>query len=303
MGQRVWQSPRIEVRGYAHRMEHLDQYPDLPRVESPEDEAHGRAWLSQSFDRVERLHSAFADMSVRQRSSLHGHDLATPREPLSHQVYTAVGVAFDNLRTIKVLMADAHVLPVFAHFGLIRNALEAPGVALWMLGPTSRDVRVLRSLQLAYEDRLDQWSLELEVDGNPYVSLPPTDAIANRLLEIRDLRPVNSGVSLNPPSITKRLAVAQAFVPPQEVTLLASWKIMSGVAHGRRGTLYNLLDRTVTGVNPLGAEIRMTSSVRTIATMYMVAEKYLLALMNLMILRGYVYAPRDDQENRPPTSP
>jgi len=278
-------------------MEYLDQYPDLPRVETDDEEAQGRAWLAQSFERIERLHSAFVGMSVKQGSSLSGDDLATPREPLSHQIYTAVGVAFDNLRTIEVLIAEAKVLPVFAHFGLIRNALEAPGVGLWLLGPASRDTRVLRSLQVAYEDRADQWSLELEIAGKPFVRLSSSDAIASRLFEIRDMRPANVGKSLSPPTITKRLAAAQAFLPPQETSLLASWKIMSGVSHGRRGALYNLLDRTVTGVNPLGAEIRMTSGVRTIASMYMVGEKYLLALMNLMIQRGFHYVPTDDQES------
>lgn len=271
---------------YASLMADLGDFPDLPRAETPEAESAGLRQLSESFARVEQLHEAYERLIVRPATSLAGDDNATPFEHISHQVDTLVGVALDNLRTVKVLVADARVFPAFAHFGLLRNALEAAGTGLWLLGPSSRDERVLRSLQLAWEDRQDEYSLELELRQLPYGVVPASDNVVARLAALRDMRTPNRARRLKPESISKRLSLAQAFVPDQEVSLLAGWKLLSGVSHGRRRTFYNLLDREVLSTDLLGASIRLTSSAQSVASMHLLAEKYLLRLMGLMLERG-----------------
>ncbi len=138
----------------------LRDFPDLPRQESVEDEVRARHALFEAFGMVETLHAQFRDYSVRSGTALAGDDVATPFEHLSSQIETSIAVAFDNLRTVKLIMQDAATVPAFSHFGLVRNAIEGAGIGLWLLGPTSRGERVLRSLQSSFESRKDLHSLE-----------------------------------------------------------------------------------------------------------------------------------------------
>ena len=272
---------------YATTMAHFSDIPGFERQETPEVEAQVLAKLRDAFDQVDQLYERYKDWSIEPGTSIYGDDAALPYEPISHQLQTSIGVAFDNLRTVRLIVESGNI-PVFAHFGLIRNALEAIGVGLWTLGPASRDERVLRALQISLEDRKDINSLDLTMGGatGTATRLPTDDKVRVRLEEIRETRPGLRGKSLDAPSITSRLVAAQEYANSFPFTLLVAWKLTSGFSHGRRATMLATLDRQVTNTFDIGVEVRMTSNFTAIGSMYKTAVHYLMRLLVLLMGRN-----------------
>jgi len=274
-------------------MADLSDYPDLPQDESDEAIAEAMARLRPAFFRIDEIHRGFSQFEVLDGSSLSFDDGATRYEPLSYQVRTGLSVALDNLRTVR-LIAESGTWPAFSHLALIRNAIEAIGVATWALAPESTDTRVLRSLQLAYEDRSDMESLHAAARGEQFRDLPNDDSVRVLLEGMRDERRANVGLSLKPPAITRRLAEAQVLVesapnhkPTQNYrSMLVSWKWTSGISHGRRQAIYASLDRQVLDSDHLGAEIKMTTNVGIMAGLFLHTEFYLLRLAQLVLQRN-----------------
>jgi hypothetical protein len=266
-------------------MADLTDYPDLHRRESPEKEQELRKVLFTSFAQADALDAMFEGFEVRPGTALAGDDAATPYESVSQHLRTYVGVALDNLKTVRLIIQDARTVPMSSHFGLLRNALEAVGVATWVVGPGPRDLRVLRSLQLSWENRKDIYGLEATMQGTSG-RLPADDPIVLRLQEIRDARPPLRGVSLKPPTITNRLHAAQSFTAPYDFPLLVAWKLTSGIAHGRRSAMYHLLDREVMSTDERGARVNMTSSFGAVAGLYRVSLHYLMQLLVITLGRN-----------------
>lgn len=77
------------------------------------------------------------------------------------------------------LLVQFDEAPTFAHFGLLRNAIEAVEIALWTQCPSSRDKRVLRTLRLTLEGRRDIYSLQVVTKGavGYAASLPSDDPV------------------------------------------------------------------------------------------------------------------------------
>lgn len=261
------------------------EYDDLHRRETPEQERELQSALFASFSQIEALHTMWRGFEVRPGTALAGDDKATPYESTSQWISTFVGVAFDNLRTVKLVIQDAQTMPMSAHFGLVRNALEAAGVGLWLIGSGARDTRVLRTLQLSFENRRDEHNLNEAIQGTA-AKLPPDDPTAVRLRELCDARPGIRGFSLNPPSISERLKAAQEPAGDYPFSLLATWKLTSGIAHGRRSAMYHLLDREVVATSENGASIWMTSSFGSVAGTYQIALHYLMRFLTIALSRN-----------------
>ena len=92
--------------------------------------------------------------------------------------------------------------------------------------------------------------------------------------------------SLKIPSITSRLLDAQEYAGPFAFSLLVSWKLTSGISHGRRAAMLALLDREVLSTTELGVSANMTSSFATIAGLYKTTLHYLLRLLALFMGRN-----------------
>lgn len=244
------------------------------RVHSDEIEQKAMDLLVKALQRLEQWEEAVSSLGVMDRTSLAGDDRATPYENISSQVRSYLSVAIDHLRTLREVALEGQSLPAMAGFTLIRAAVEAIGTSLWLLGPGSRDVRVLHSLQLARESHHDVFTAEAEYRGTS-PKLPEDDATIRRLAEIRDDRPGLRGRSLHEPTMAKRLKEAQAFAENEKFTLIVIWRIASGIAHGGRGMLYELLDREVIETDETRFEVMMKSSFTAVAGMYAVTERHL----------------------------
>src|SRR5690349_15715455 len=81
-------------------------------------------------------------------SALCGDDRRSAPYHVSHEAWQRLDSAVDHLFALKVLIADAGVLPTYAPFTLLRAAIENAASAVWLLDPSSRSERVLRRLRL-----------------------------------------------------------------------------------------------------------------------------------------------------------
>lgn len=266
-------APCMSANGYA------SQYVD----ESEEHRAF--AMLIESLRKVDELGDSIREVRVRSSSALGGDDVATPYETLSSQVETNIQGAIDNVRALSSLMLDAKTLPAFAHFGLLRSALEMIGTGFWLLGPTSRDTRVLRSLQLCLEGRRDSITASNELARLPG-KFPPTDPVKIMLESQRDARPGLTGRSLGAPSVATRLAAAQEFCGEQPYTILGFWRLTSGAMHGRRATLKDLLEHEILESTDADVRTSMTSGVIVVANILRHVEVYLFELAFLLLRRA-----------------
>ena len=249
------------------------------------EEYKAMAMLLESFRKVDELGDSIRKFSVGRGSALAGDDAATSYETLSSQVETHIQGAVDNVRALSSLILDAKMLPAFAHFGLLRSALEMIGTGIWLLGPPSRDERVLRALQASLEGRRDSVIASNEL-ARRSIPFPSDDPVLLLLEALRDARPGLSGRTLNPPSISKRLAAAQEFCSEQPHTILAFWRLTSGAMHGRRATLKDLLEHEI--LDSTDAEIRtsMTSGIIVVANVLRHVEVYLFDLTFLLLRRS-----------------
>jgi hypothetical protein len=89
---------------------------------------------------------------------------------ISHAVHGALVGAVDNLDALRALVADAHVVHARAPFTLLRAALENSATAVWLLGRSSREDRLLRRLRLQWSDSLDGENVAKRTGQEP--SLP-----------------------------------------------------------------------------------------------------------------------------------
>lgn len=236
--------------------------------------------LIESLERLEEWIKRVEALDALPNTSLSGDDAASEFDPVSHQVRSYLIVALDHLITLKLAVVKGSSLPSMAALTLIRSAIESIGMGLWLLGPSSRDERVLRSLMLVYESRRDVHNVESELAGRTAKFPISGDRTVQRLQEVRDKRPGISGASLNAPGIGSRLANAQSLVPEQDISLLAVWRAASGIAHGGRSMIYSLLESTTIREHSHGAEVLMTSSFSVVAGFYRQTEWY----MNKLVL-------------------
>jgi hypothetical protein len=245
--------------------------------------------VSQAIAQLDQLREFFAGYSISPHTSLAADDTATPDERLSEQVLAACSIAFDNLGGVSALFESPRV-PSLAGFALLRGALEAVGMGLWLLSPASRDQRILRSLQTAYESVMDEAGLNAAVEGLPFREPAPDDPKRLRLESLRDSRSSIFGKSLKPPTMSHRLASVQHFyeISPHfqdsgNQPLLLLWKYTSGIAHGRRYAVAAVFEYQV--AQAAGNSNRAdTSSI--VGGIFVQAETYLLRLLKLLQERG-----------------
>ncbi|MDY7541838.1 hypothetical protein [Cryobacterium sp. 5B3] len=256
-----------------------------PSKNEESEEYRAFAMLLESLRKVDELGDSIQKLRVRPASALAGDDASTPYETLSSQVETNIQGAVDNVRALSSLMLDAKALPAFAHFGLLRGALEMIGTGFWLLGPTSRDTRVLRSLQATLEGRRDSVNASNEL-ARLSVKFPPNDPVQVMLEAQRDARPGLAGRSLGAPSIATRLAAAQEFCSEQPYTILGFWRLTSGATHGRRATLKDLLEHEILESTDTEIRTSMTSGVIVVANILRHVEVYLFDLTFLLLRRA-----------------
>lgn len=233
------------------------------RQEAPEHEELGRRSLSRSFARYDALVARADALAVRAGSSLAGDRNATPYSSAPDQVRADLGVALDHLHAFKIIVTDGGAVLPFAMFTLVRSAYEAAGTALWLLHPSSRTERVLRSLKLARDNRrlVHVAMQQLERDD------PGWARTLAALERDRDARPGLVGVDLrNVERVTNRLKEIGPLLPSLFQSPLTLWQTSSGMAHANGSMILLMLDREQVGPSEHGgADFMMTPSLLALA--------------------------------------
>lgn len=257
------------------------------RQETPEYEELGRRSLTRSFAHYDTLAARAEALAVRAGSSLAGDRSATPYSSVPDQVRASLGVALDHLHAFTIIVADGGAVLPFAMFTLVRSAYEGAGTALWLLHPTSRDDRVLRSLKLARDNRRQVHNL-MEKSGRED---PGWDRAIAALERDRDGRKALVGVKLDRvSSVTDRLEEIAPLFPKLFRTPLALWQTSSGMAHGNNSMTLLLLDREQIGpVQHGGADYNLTTSLLVVACYFDAALDMIEVALDLW-----------DSRNRPP---
>lgn len=116
--------------------------------------------LQQSLVLLERFELAVSNHAPV-GSVLAGDDAATTPFHTSHTVITALTMATENIASLhRLLLVDDQLLvPMYAHYPVMRSTLEAASLARWILAPDDRHERVLRSLRARAEDVVQDHSL------------------------------------------------------------------------------------------------------------------------------------------------
>ncbi|MCC7128518.1 MAG: hypothetical protein IT192_06865 [Microbacteriaceae bacterium] len=177
---------------------------------------------------------------VEKRSSLGGDDRAINPYFVSHAVISCLFTGIQHLHAIKTLVIDARALHTGPPWSLGRAALENLATAYWILNPSSRRERVIRTLRWHYQNLRDQEQAVRPIQ-------PEFDSIEIRKARLSKAASANSiemsELSAGYRSTTVIKYLDQHFSGKGDLLLL--WRIGSGMAHGRPWANLGVSDQEV----------------------------------------------------------
>jgi len=246
--------------------------------EGPDLESAGFEHLKRQFARLNDLQKRhnLEHVEIEMLSKMADDDRNTSYAPLSFNALSLDATATDHLGTLqKFIVTTRGGIPPLAGYTLIRTAIEASSIALWLMGGGTKDKRILNTLRLVLDNRID--------NENFAARMGTTDPAKNkhvrtRLEEIRDARPSLRKSAIKPmPSATSIIESSQGYVKKRsQYTGIQTWIACSGVAHANYGTNLILLERKQVGHgSPTGGTFHMTSSVSVLSSMFEVAVDFL----------------------------
>ncbi|MBF4622604.1 hypothetical protein [Clavibacter sp. VKM Ac-2542] len=256
--------------------------------ESDDRSAVGMRFLLHSFTRLTTAEAQSHALTVQPRSSLAGDRDAGLYNPLPDQVQGLLAVALDHLRAVQVTVEDSGgkilAMPLFT---LVRSAYESAGTGLWLLQPASRDERLLRSMQLTWDNRRQVRTMITERGGDPSKDEGFT-RMDRRLTELLTARPGLEGAALKDlANVTTRLRSIGVLLPQLVMPPLVLWQIASGIAHGNHAMMHSALERRqLTPFVNGSADFEVTSSVVLVAMFYDAALTMVETLLELHAARS-----------------
>jgi len=237
----------------------------------PEDEAkRGLTFLQMGFRRLDMIEVRVASLVVRNHSSLAGDRDAAPYNPVPDQVNGLLSTATDHLRGVQVTVEESGgKILAMSLFTLVRSAYEATGTGLWLLHPSSRDLRIHRSMQLTWDNRRQVRSVMTELGKDPAEDVGFT-RMEYRLNELRMAREGLRDKELKGlESVTGRLKSVATLTPDLIFPPIVLWQMASGIAHGNSAMFQNVLEREqLTPFTTGSASFKVTTSVVSIAMFY-----------------------------------
>lgn len=208
-------------------------------------------------------------------SMLHSERAHTRYERSAVLVVTHRAHAMDNLRMLFAEMIDEDSNSVeahpFAHYSLIRAAIEAAATAMWLIKNERKATRVLRALQISYRSAADDFGLIALIGERDDIreARAKRDGVVARLNELKDTLPTLRQTTLgNPPKYTEILKdVSQRTgghgSPFAFNTPILVWKISSAFIHNSEGVIRAVSDvRQLTAFVDGVASFEVTPSMR-----------------------------------------
>jgi hypothetical protein len=254
---------------------------EFNRASAPGSEQMAVALWQQMFPRIQECWNKLDGvyMVVEDRSSLRLDDryLGWWRGGSLHR--TAMTAAFDALRSVQTILESVidgtGMLPMSALYPVLRAAIESAALAIYLLEPAGRDERLRRSYLVAADDSKYNGTFAASI-GNLNNTVR-----ADALAHIRDLivsRPsieANRGlVTFTPVKYSDLVENADAVMAADPATsqvsrmsLIAWWRLLSGLSHGKQWAFVASLERSNAVVDEANqsANVRMTSSAAAVA--------------------------------------
>lgn len=208
----------------------------------------------------------------------------TPFET-SQQVRVFAQVAADNLREVDAVLRRG--LPMFALYSLIRSAMEASSLALWILDAKSEDLAASRTLRV-YRQNIESdrtlWKTVVGRHSGDHPTLAST-AEANH----RSLRGIDHSGFEDAVKSTSVIEMTDRIHPSgtnsmDVLTGLEVWRICSAVTHANQVSLLNIMERHPEA--PRGESVTRTSRVSFVASCYSTALDRTSLLIDAFQLRS-----------------
>ena len=257
-------------------------------VPSPQyDDAAIAAKWREFAGAVERLAERVADpddFGVLAGSSIAGDDDRTHPFELSQAVRHLINASVDQLHGIKTVLVDAERQHLAVGFTLARAAIENTATAIWILGPTNRNIRLERVLKWHARNYQDERKTVGHLVGDaPNDHIDAVVELAGKLA--LDQKSVRSGYQISAP-----VKGSEEFTA-MDVNFM--WSVASGFAHGRPWAFQGLLRRETLEVAE-GHQVMRLSPRRDLSIWLPVQALHLLGeLLRLREARaGYPPSPR-----------
>jgi hypothetical protein len=188
----------------------------------------------------------------------------------SQQARVFAQVAVDNLREVDIVLRKS--LPMFALYSLIRSAMEASSLALWILDAKSEDLAASRTLRV-YRQNIESdrtlWKTVVGRHSEDHASLSTSAGDAHRRLKGVDQSSFEKAVKS-----TAVIEVTDSRHPSRSSDLdvfsgLEVWRLCSAVTHANQVSLLNIMERHPEG--PRGEPVTRTSRLSFVASSYSTA--------------------------------
>ena len=182
--------------------------------------------LRQRFEKVELGHPLIGSSEAHDCVVRYGGDRPGGTASIK------LSVALDHLTTWRRVIYDARVIPMCAHFTLLRPVFEGAVQSRWLLDPdVDAATRVRRALGAAIADL--RWRGEAETDMLLHPSWKPSVAYVTAAARIAELKQQAAAADLRPISMpsTPKLLKDYALHAPGLDTF--AFRYTSGILHGQ----------------------------------------------------------------------
>lgn len=231
-----------------------------------EDEAQYSQWIIELLDATAKIEGDLESLiDPHEGSALFSDDVRSPHYTVSGYAAGQLSVATGCIAALKQMLVNESedriqvVASPFGAYALVRNALDAAAVALWLLEPVGSTLRIKRRILLgideinngaAFRQTMDQRSTKAQKRA--------------RMKEVAELaglgewNPLSKDARL--PTMTQILKDLERLHSGALLPWLAVWQLASGHAHGKQwAQLASHELKEVEGTRtPTGAQFQMT---------------------------------------------
>jgi hypothetical protein len=253
------------------------------------EQAAGRRMI----DLARQIDAWHAGMEVAQTAPPPGSPLAADDRVcapfhVSHAVWMALSHAVDNLHAFRTLTLTGgpndfrlSTRPYGAYPNL-RATVENASVALWLLGPASRNERVLRRLRWALDNarNRDRLATDMPSVARTYAD---TEASVNTVATSR-------GIALSackaPPRFNEIVRDAGPLAHFEPSGAVAIWRVLSGMTHGDVWATFSVAEKERLFQMSDGVQaLHLTTSVDVVVTLCEVGVVFVGSTLDLLSRR------------------
>lgn len=215
----------------------------LTVIENPkdsEDDVQYSRWIMWLFDKTADIDSTLVHLiDPAEGSPLHRDDGRVPQYPVSSYAFGQLTVAAGCIASLKqmIVRESEDIVEMssspFGAYALVRNALDAAVVALWILAPVNGTLRVKRRMMLAV-DEISKAAAFRQAIGQPSTK----EKRRARMKEVAQRAGLGEWDPLSKnhrlPSTTQMLSDLEIWHTNAVIPWLVAWQLTSGHAHGKQ---------------------------------------------------------------------